>query len=279
MKIIGAGLVVISLSLLALGATSRKSSQAAAASQGAARTPVIVELFTSEGCSSCPPADAALAELETKQPVAGAEVIALEEHVDYWNNLGWTDPFSASIWSLRQRDYARSLENGSVYTPQMIVDGTSELVGSREREARQGIERAARQPKTVLSIAANSEEKEGSRKFNVQVGRLGNASAGDTSEVWLAVTETQLHSSVSRGENAGEDLHHAAVVRALRMLGSAEQNKDMSFATETSVPVNSSWKRENLRVVIFVQERKSRRILGAAVAPFAGQVQAAAAAH
>src|SRR5271163_4147070 len=209
MKTIGAGLVVISLSLLVLGATSRKTSQTAAAAQGTARTPVIVELFTSEGCSSCPPADAALAELEAKQPVASAEVIALEEHVDYWNNLGWTDPFSAGIWSLRQRDYARSLENGSVYTPQMIVDGTSELVGSREREARQGIERAARQPKTSLSVAANGEEKEGSRSFNVQVGRLSNAAPGDTPEVWLAVTETQLRSSVTRGENAGENLRHA----------------------------------------------------------------------
>ncbi|MGH9676782.1 MAG: DUF1223 domain-containing protein, partial [Candidatus Acidiferrum sp.] len=231
--------------------------------------------FTSEGCSSCPPADAALAQLEEKQPVANAEVIALEEHVDYWNNLGWTDPFSAAAWSARQRAYARTLENGSVYTPQMIVDGTTELVGSREGEARRGIERAARQSKAAVNISADREEKDGARKINVQVGKLAGA-AGDTPEVWLAVTETQLHSAVTRGENAGEDLHHAAVVRTLRLLGLAAQGKDLSFSAETSVAANSSWKRENLRVVVFVQERNSRRMLGAAAMQFSQQAQAAA---
>jgi hypothetical protein len=120
----------------------------------------------------------------------------------------------------------------------------------------------------------DGDEKVGSRKFSVQVGRLAGASAGDTAEVWLAVTETQLHSAVTRGENAGEDLHHAAVVRTLRALGSASQNKEVSFTTETGVPVNPSWKRENLRVVVFVQERNGRRILGAAAAQFVQQAQA-----
>ena len=271
---IGAVLALSSLVLLALGATPRKTTQAVASSPGAARTPVIVELFTSEGCSSCPPADAALAELEAKQPVANAEVIALEEHVDYWNNLGWEDPFSAEVWSLRQRDYARRLEKGSVYTPQMIVNGSVELVGSRESEARQGIERAAQQAKTPVALVAAGDEKGNSRKFNVQVGKVTGATAGDVPEVWLAVTETQLHSAVTRGENAGEDLHHAAVVRTLRMLGSAKQDKDVSYSAETGVSVNPSWKHENLRVVVFVQERKSRRILGAGAAQFSQQAAA-----
>ena len=268
MKFIFSGLTLFSLSLLTLGATLHKASQTTASTPGSQRTPVIVELFTSEGCSSCPPADATLAKLEESQPVGSAEVIALEEHVDYWNHLGWADPFSAGEWTARQRAYAQTLESGSVYTPQMVVDGTTELVGSREREARQGIERAARQAKTAVTIAADGDEKAGSRKFNVQVGRLAGAVSGDSAEVWLAVTETGLHSAVTRGENAGEDLHHAAVVRTLRNLGSATQNKEVSFAREAGVPVNSSWKRENLRVVVFVQERKSRRILGAAAVRF-----------
>src|SRR5205085_851481 len=88
-----------------------------------ARVPVVLELFTSEGCSSCPPADALLARMEETQPVAGAEVIALAQHVDYWNQLGWPDPFSAHEFSERQGEYAARFGDGGVYTPQMVVDG------------------------------------------------------------------------------------------------------------------------------------------------------------
>jgi len=280
MKFIGAALIAVSLGLLAVGAISRRTTEASQTPTTPAtpgiRTPVIVELFTSEGCSSCPPADANLARLEEKQPVGSAEIIALEEHVDYWNNLGWADPFSGAEWTARQQSYAETFRNGSVYTPQMVVDGKTEFVGSREREARQTIEQASRQSKAAVIISADGNEAAGSRKFNVQVGQLPAAAAGDTAEVWLAVTETQLHSNVTRGENAGEDLHHAAVVRALRRLGSAALNKDVSFAEETNVSVNPSWKRENLRVVIFVQEKNSRRILGAGAAQFSQPAQVSA---
>src|SRR5262249_52322390 len=114
--------------------------------------PVIVELFTSEGCSSCPPADALLARYESQQPVANAQIIALEEHVDYWNELGWVDPFSGKQWTNRQVEYAASLGNGNPYTPQMVVDGRTEFVGSRESQAHQVISRAASQPKTQVSV-------------------------------------------------------------------------------------------------------------------------------
>jgi hypothetical protein len=277
MKFLGAALVVASLCLLAVGATIHKTAQTATPSAPAgSRTPVIVELFTSEGCSSCPPADANLAKLEEKQPVGSAEIIALEEHVDYWDNLGWADPYSASLWTERQQAYAETFGSGSVYTPQMVVDGTTEFVGSRERQARQSIEQAARQAKAPVNIVGDGNETGGSRKFNVQVGKLAGAAVGDTPEVWLAMTETQLHSNVTRGENAGEDLHHAAVVRTLRRLGSAAANKDVSFTGEASVSANGSWKRENLRVVVFVQEKNSRRILGAAAAQFSQPTQASA---
>ena len=101
-----------------------------------ARTPVVVELFTSEGCSSCPPADQLLTKLEAEQPVENAEIIALEQHVDYWDNGSWTDPFSSNSATTRQYDYARALGNGNAYTPQMVVDGRAQFVGSSERQAR-----------------------------------------------------------------------------------------------------------------------------------------------
>src|SRR5579864_1046092 len=117
---------------------------------------VIVELFTSEGCSSCPPADALLKELSEQQKVKGVEIVALEEHVDYWNHLGWKDPYSAAEFSQRQSDYAQVFGSDGVYTPQMIVDGQSELVGSRSLAAREAIENAANQPKAEIVLGDGS---------------------------------------------------------------------------------------------------------------------------
>jgi hypothetical protein len=229
-----------------------------------ANVPVLVELFTSEGCSSCPPADALLARLEEQQPVANAEILAVEEHVDYWNNLGWTDPFSAKEWTARQQDYAASLGSQNVYTPQMVIDGRAEFVGSREPQALQVVEEAAARTKTHVSITPQRAENEGRQQFAVSVARLTGNTVGDTPEVWLAITEAGLHSAVTRGENAGEDLHHASVVRAMRKMGVADKNQESSFSGDLSVTLERTWKRQNLRAVAFVQEKKSRQILGAA---------------
>jgi len=269
MKFISAGLAAVCAAVLISVVVVRQRSAEPVSAAGRGNGPVIVELFTSEGCSSCPPADAALAKLEESQGAANAEVIALEEHVDYWNQLGWADPFSSPEWTSRQQVYAGVFGSGSVYTPQMVVDGTTELVGSRGPEVRRKIEEAAGREKTGVTIAANGEETGGSRKFDVHVGKLAGAGWGDDAEVWLAVTESGLHSSVTRGENAGEELHHASVVRSLQKLGVADKRNEASFTGQPGVRISSAWKRENLRVVVFVQEKKSRHILGASVVPFA----------
>jgi hypothetical protein len=269
MKFISGGLGVVCAVALICVAMLRQRSQTPVSAAGRDRGPVIVELFTSEGCSSCPPADAALAKLEQDPATADAEVIGLEEHVDYWDQLGWADPFSSPEWTSRQREYAEVFGSGSVYTPQMVVDGTTELVGSRRPEVRRSIEQAAGRVKTAVSITANEGETAGVRKFDVHVGKLAGAESRDEAEVWLAVTESGLHSSVTRGENAGEELKHASVVRTLQKLGVADKRNEVSFASQAGVPVNSSWKREHLRVVVFVQEKKNRHILGASAVPFA----------
>jgi hypothetical protein len=228
------------------------------------RQGVIVELFTAEGCSSCPPADALLAQLEEQQPFGNAAIIALEEHVDYWDRQGWTDPFGSSQWTLRQQVYVALFKEGAAYTPQMVVDGQSQLIGSHALEAQQVLSAAARQRKTPVSISA-APDPGVAQQFAVTVGRLVGASGGDTAEVWLAVTEAGLHSLVKRGENAGADLHHAAIVRTLRKIGVADGSKDpVTFQGSHSVMLKPAWNRSNLRVVAFVQEKKSHRILGAA---------------
>ena len=236
------------------------SCAAALPAQADPSIPVIVELFTSEGCSSCPPADALLSEYAKSSPVPGVEVIALGEHVDYWNHCGWADPFSAAKFSARQSDYSTAFHLASVYTPQIIVDGKAQLVGSDGDAARAAIARAARLPKAQVSVAQTAPG-----QLSVHVGHLPASAANDPAEVYLAVTEDGLSSSVGGGENAGRHLSHSAVVRELVPLGTVTGGV---FAASPSVSLKSNWRRGHLHAVVFAQERTSRRIVGASEISF-----------
>jgi hypothetical protein len=236
-----------------------------ASTPGTSRKPVVVELFTSEGCSTCPPADALLAQFEEQQPIDGAEIIALEEHVDYWNHEGWLDPFSSSEWTLRQQQYVVNFKGDAAYTPQMILDGQSQFIGSQINEVMAEIGKESRSPKTEIVIDQHTSRENRPPQLRLSVGNLAGATEGDTAEVWLAATERGLHSQVNRGENAGKDLHHAAVVRWMHKAGVADKKKiPLSFVGNASMKLKPEWKIENLRVVAFVQEKTSRHILGAA---------------
>jgi hypothetical protein len=264
MRHCSAAAVIIFFALLLVCSPFLAKTKAQGAAAGAGRQPVVIELFTSEGCSSCPPADTLLQQLELQQPVAGAEIIALEEHVDYWNHDGWTDPFSSAEWTQRQQDYAALFKNDP-YTPELVVDGHSQFVGNNPRKADFEIEKAAHDLKTEIAITPGNAEAKGSQRFTVSVGKLTQNRAGDVAEVWLAVTEDGLHSSVSLGENAGRVLHHVATLRSLRKIGVADGNQaSVSFTGDAIVKFNSHWDLANLHVTIFVQEKKGREILGAA---------------
>jgi hypothetical protein len=239
---------------------------ARAATDTGVRVPVVLELFTSEGCSSCPPADALLARLEEQQPIPGAEIIALEEHVDYWDHQGWIDPFSSAQWTQRQESYAAGFGDHGVYTPELVVNGRSGFVGSHEGYAYRTIASAVAQPRTPISLTLLKSEKHDQAHLKVEVEKLQGAQLGDVAEVWLAITENALHSAVLGGENSGHDLHHAAVVRWLHKAGAADTNAAAAFTGESDLKLDSAWKRTNLRVVAFVQEKRSRHILGAASA-------------
>ena len=257
-------LVVATLAAISLRVVAAPEHETSANDQSS-RSPVIVELFTSEGCSSCPPADALLAALENQQPVPGAEIIALEEHVDYWNHDGWIDPFSSDQWTERQQAYAATRNTGSIYTPQIVVNGRTEFVGSHEQEALHTIAASLSQLQTEISLTSVRSTKGDREQFSVSVGKLA-AGASDTPEVWLAITERGLHSSVSAGENAGHELHHASVLRLLRKLGPADKSNAPAFSAQPELKIDSSWKRPNLRVIAFVQEKHTRHILAAASA-------------
>jgi hypothetical protein len=252
-------LVLAGLAAIAIVAGSRASQSPIP--NDSPKQPVIVELFTSEGCSSCPPADALLKQLSDQQPVQNAEIVALEEHVDYWNQLGWTDPFSSQEFSLRQEEYARVLRKGGVYTPQMVVDGNTELVGSRRQEAQTAIQGAAAAAKATVMLQQISSNKS-KATFNVRIEKLSAAATTGKVELWLAVTETGLHNDVKAGENSGETLQHADVVRTIRKLETLRNQDDAS--TQITVDLKPVWNVTNVRVVAFLVDKSSRRILGAA---------------
>ncbi len=228
------------------------------------RTPVVVELFTAEGCSTCPPADALLSKLATDQPIRGAEIIGLEEHVDYWNHDGWVDSYSSPDWTLRQQEYVARFKGKGPFTPQMIVDGQRQFVGSSERDAQDAIREAAHRAKTQISTKSDA------GRFEVRVGNVAGIADQEPADVWMAVTEDGLETAVKAGENAGRNLRHAAILRSLHKIGAVPARGSFPLVLNQQIKFKSNWKRENLRIVAFVQERKSLRILGAASARVTG---------
>ena len=244
----------------------RTSSVAAPREPGGAPRVVVVELFTSEGCSSCPPADALLKELSEQQRVTGVQIIALEEHVDYWNHLGWRDPYSTAEFSQRQSDYAQVFGTDSVYTPQMVVDGQSEFVGSRSLAAREAIEKAANLPKADISLVASANASPGKPAVEVQIKNLDGISQHAETEVWVAVTEKGLQTDVKAGENSGETLKHAAVVRSLKKIDTVRD--PIGYQHQIQLVIHPGWKEENLAVVAFLAEKRSHKIIGAAATSF-----------
>ena len=214
---------------------------------------VLVELFTSEGCSSCPPADRVLSQLEKQQPNGATEIITLALHVDYWNYLGWKDEFSQKQFSERQNGYAERFKLDSIYTPQMIVDGQTQFVGSNLDTANKAISDSAKNQKaTIEMLKAND-------KLAV---KISDAPAHDDSYVWLAIAEDDLKTNVRRGENGGKTLDHVSVAREMRLLGTLAST-DKTFEAESALQLNSAWKKENLKFVVFVQGKDSKKVFGA----------------
>ncbi|HTL44361.1 MAG TPA: DUF1223 domain-containing protein [Vicinamibacterales bacterium] len=225
-----------------------------------ARHVVLAELFTSEGCSSCPPADALLQRLAAASPIEGVEVLALEEHVDYWDTLGWRDPFSSSGFTRRQSDYdARVFRNGDIYTPQVVVDGAFDAIGSDTRSVRDAIARAATRPGADLRVTAAAAD--GRAHTDVHVDIPASLDHRKDADIVVAIVEDGLTSHVERGENRGRTLPHASVVRSMKTIGAVKSTLPTADAV-ADVPLDRAWQMPHLRVVAFVQEHSTLRILG-----------------
>ena len=226
------------------------------ARRAAAPVPVLVELFTSEGCSSCPPADKLLIELLRDQPVPGVQIVGLSEHVDYWDRQGWRDPFSDPKFTRRQNEYAFAKKSTDVYTPQMIVDGGAVFVGSDRATALAEIGRAARTPQTSLSLTVSS--------TNASVSLSAHPELADA-HVWLAIAESGLRSNVTRGENEGRTIEHASVTRRLIDLGRV--SKLGQFQKDVPLALDPAWHVSALQVIAFAQADTDKRVSAISVMP------------
>jgi hypothetical protein len=225
------------------------------------RSPVLLELFTSEGCSSCPPADDVLQKLDSSQPIDGAQLIVLSEHVDYWDHDGWKDPYSSSLLSDRQASYDRNL-GLQEYTPQFIVDGVGEMRLSDLKQAETFLKDRAASPKLPIHLSS-VEVVAGSRTVRAHVDIDGN-SATHNADIYLAIAANSAESQVLHGENHGRELKHVSVVRQLRKIGSIKKGSLFSQDVDTTlVPDIGPGK---LRVIVFVQERGLGKVIGAAMA-------------
>ncbi|MEM8834601.1 MAG: DUF1223 domain-containing protein [Planctomycetota bacterium] len=217
----------------------------------------LVELFTSEGCHSCPPADEVASELIERTEQDGRRVFVLAWHVDYWDYLGWEDRFSDAAYSDWQRSYARAFRTPQIYTPQMVVNGTNAFVGSRRAQAVEAVESGlAQQASADLSYSINGAVEPG-ETLRVGFDLKINGTIEGPSLVHVVITESDIQTDVTRGENAGKTLHHDGVVRAHATGEPGTLTGDIEIAIPSDVEI------DNASVVVFVQDRKTMRVLAA----------------
>lgn len=230
--------------------------------------PVLVELFTSQGCSSCPPADALLRQIADgtlkalKRANRGQRVIPLSFHVDYWNYIGWRDPYSSNRWSKRQRAYARRVSNGRVYTPQLVIQGRGHAVGSREARIVREIERISSMLPTPPTIELQPHVDDLTLRISVTSVRPEHT-AGIALDAWVALFENGISTPVARGENAGRTLQHDRVVRDLRRAFSwATADTTASGEARFSLDKLHLNSEKKLGLVVFLQHPETLTIHG-----------------
>jgi hypothetical protein len=264
LRILVSGLVMVSTILgptffEVLPAAAQKVSEASLKNPDSspARQPVLVELFTSEGCSDCPPADALLARLDATQFVPGAQAIVLSEHVTYWNYLGWSDPFSLDEMNHRQTRYATRFGLDTVYTPQAIVDGATQVLGGDSAAMSQAVSAAAQKQKPALRI-------EGAHWDGSTIGFAVKAPDGLHGFLTVVLAEDATSSAVGLGENAGRTLHHIAVVRVMK---SMDRNKANEQPLALQLGNEQALTGHAFRLIAILTDGEGGRVLAVAEVP------------
>ena len=209
----------------------------------------LLELYTSEGCSSCPPADELLGKIQNEYRDKNVYVLAY--HVDYWDKQGWKDIFSNADFTKRQYDYAQFLGKEPIYTPQVIINGKTDYIGSQETSLRNGIKSAlSKQALASLNLEANQNENSISVNYSVE-------GTSKNSRLLLAVVQKEAKSNVKRGENANRVLSHYQIVRNLQ---SIDLNKNKKGTASVHLPKN--YNAQDFEIIGFVQDMNSGAILG-----------------
>ena len=243
--------------IVALLLTAGLVASSPARAQTVPPVPVLLELFTSEGCSSCPPADDLLQNLDRTQPVPGAHLIVLSEHVDYWNTPGWKDPFSSAQFTARQSSYVSRIDaSRGVYTPELVVDGRESVVGSDDGAVSAAISRALTDNKRPLSI-----DRVMHKGDTIAMHIVGGA-PDEAAELYVAVAYDSARSHVTAGENAGRTLTHAAVVHTLVQVGAFSPEHKV----EQDVVLRQSGS-DKVRLVAFLQDKRTGAVLELAERP------------
>jgi hypothetical protein len=252
---------LFALAMMMLVLNCANEARSAAPAKGAHPRTVVLELFTSQGCSSCPPADALLSRLR-RESFGGGTVIPLAYHVDYWDSLGWRDPFSSAQWSARQREYAAAMKGTQVYTPQLVVNGTEQLVGSAESHVRAAIERQL-EGRDRGSVSIERVARVGN-EIEVQLrARLDRDATDGNADLMVVLFEDGITTAVSRGENARRSLTNDSIVRwQSRALEVRPGGADA--VAKVAIPLANGLRAEHLGVAAFLQNPRSRAILGSA---------------
>jgi hypothetical protein len=247
--------ILIASALCALPAQTTRISKASATEAGPGV--VLVEFFTSEGCSSCPPADALIQQIAGKQTESGQLIVGISEHVTYWNQLGWSDPFSSDSYTERQNAYGQRFHLDSVYTPQMVINGEEQVVGSD----RAALLRALREEQKPQPISVHINAVSAHDHFLVfEFSITGNTFSGNA-DLFAAITEDNAKSSVTRGENSGHTLSHVSVARSITRIAK------VNFLTKQTVQIplpspSALSENQGRHLILFTQAPDLGRILG-----------------
>jgi hypothetical protein len=265
LSLVGTSLILL-LSLKvapALNARGPQGETKTAAAETTSATPVLIELFTSEGCSSCPPADIFLQKLDTAQPIPGAQLIVLSEHVTYWDQDGWKDPNSSPSLTDRQSSYEGALGEKTVFTPQLIVDGTQQIrLGNPQQIIEDLLKKAAAAPKVPIRIGEVTVDAGNPTTLRAHIETDANFDKHNA-DVYVAVALDHVESQVLRGENGGRHLVHVAVVQELTKVGKLQKGK--TFTQDIQLKLKPGTDPKNVRLVALVQESGPGKVLGAAV--------------